>query len=76
MSLWHRTSRGYVDADDINGTIAALAHAIEADPGGAAAPYYIGAHLALNLFRNHEDIRDQSVFMQLFDRQLRDNEII
>lgn len=68
MSLSRHTSRIYIDEYDLGGALKVLGDRIV--EGGEEAPYYIGAHLALNLIRNHEEIRDQSVFMQLFDNVL------
>lgn len=76
MSFWHKTSRGYMDEVDIEGTLKVLSDRIVEDPQGAATPYYVGAHLLLNLMYNHNDIRDQSVLMKLFDMQLINEEII
>ena len=68
MSFSRHTSRIYMDAYDIEGALKVLTERIgERDHD---LPFYIGAHLALNLIRNHEEIRDQSVFMALFDNQL------
>ena len=68
MSFSRRTSRIYMDEYDVQGALNALARRIE--EGADDAPFFIGAHLALNLIYNHEDIRDQSVFLQLFDNQI------
>lgn len=68
MSFSRHTSRIYMDEYDIQGALKVLSDRIV--EGTTDMPYYIGAHLALNLIHNHEDIRDQSVFLQLFDNQL------
>lgn len=70
MSFSRHTSRIYCDIDDINGAINALGHEVmEGDPD--FGEYYMGALMTLTLIRNHEDIRDQSVFMDMFNNQLK-----
>lgn len=70
MAFSRHTSRIYIDEDDIKGALNVLSRRItdNSDPG--AINFYIGAHLTLNLIFNHEQIRDQSVFMKMFDTQL------
>lgn len=74
MSLSRHTSRIYMDEFDIGGALKVLADRIAG--GGDAAPYYVGAHLVLNLINNHSEIRDQSVLLALFDSQLREQGIL
>ena len=68
MSFSRRTSRIYMDEYDIQGALKVLADRIEDD--GVHRPFYEGARIALGLIYAHDDIRDQSVFMQLFDNKL------
>lgn len=70
MSFSRHTSRIYMDADDVSGTINVLSKRISANSDTDAQPYYVGAHLLLTLISNHEELRDQSVVMALFDREL------
>lgn len=71
MTLARHSSRVYMDAFDLDGTIKVLGDRIgDADGNQRAQDVYCGAHLALSLVRNHEELRDQSVFMALFDEQL------
>ena len=65
-----------MDDFDVSGALKVLSDRIVAAPDDASTPYYIGAHLALNLINSHDDIRDQSVFIRLFDVQLYENGII
>ena len=74
MSLSRHTSRIYMDEYDLDGALKVLGDRIE--EGADATPYYVGAHMVLNLIKNHEDIRDQSVLMALVDRQLAEAGII
>ena len=67
MSLSRHTSKIYIDEYDLDGVLKVLADRIGFMNCGTLRDYHIGAHLALNLIRNHEEIRDQSVFMALFD---------
>ena len=66
MTLSRHTSKVYMDEYDLDGTLNALGKRIE--EGDESLPYYIGAHIALNIIRNHEYIDTQREFMQLFDR--------
>ena len=66
MTLCRHSSRVYMDEYDLDGVLKVLADRI--GDGTEDMPYYIGAHLALNLIRNHEHIDTQRQFMQLFDR--------
>lgn len=70
MSLSRHTSRIYLDDFDVQGALNVLSRRIAIEPQTKATPYYIGAHIALNAIYTQENIRDQSAFMQLFDRQL------
>lgn len=70
MALSRHSSRVYMDEFDLDGVLNVLSNTIADHPDDEGTPYYVGAHLALNLIRNHEEIRDQSVFMQLFANQL------
>lgn len=74
MSLSRHSSKIYLDEYDIDGVLKVLAERIGYMNCGTARDYHIGAHLALNLIRNHEEIRDQSVFMALFDNVINANE--
>lgn len=65
-----------MDEFDIKGALKVLTDRIIAEPEADATPYYLGAHLVLNLINNHDEIRDQSVLMQLFDNQLKAEGII
>lgn len=65
MTLSRQSSRVYMDAYDLDGTVNVLGKRIA--EGGPRTPYYIGAHAALNLIRNHERIETQQDFMTLFD---------
>lgn len=75
MSFSRHTSRIYMDDFDISGALKVLSDKIVADPQSESVDYYIGAHLALNLINNHAEIRDQAVFMQLFEGQLKEQGI-
>lgn len=66
MTLCRHSSRVYMDEYDLDGVLKVLADRI--GEGTEDMPYYIGAHIALNLIRNHEHIDTQREFMQLFDR--------
>ena len=66
MTLCRHSSRVYMDEYDLDGVLKVLADRI--GEGTEDTPYYIGAHIALNLIRNHEHIDTQREFMQLFDR--------
>lgn len=70
MSFSRHTSRIYMDADDVNGTLNVLSKRINANSDSPAQAFYLGAHLLLNLINNHEELRDQSVVMALFDREI------
>lgn len=65
MTLCRHSSRLYIDEYDLDGTLKVLADRI--GEGTEAMPYYVGAHLALNILRNHDYIDTQREFMQLFD---------
>ena len=71
MTLCRHSSRVYMDEYDIDGVLKVLADRIA--EGTEEMPYYMGAHLALNLIRNHDYIDTQREFMQLFDRVLGNN---
>lgn len=73
MSFSRHTSRIYLDDDDIQGALNVLSRRITENPDPAALNFYIGAHLTLNLINNHEHIRTQADFMQMFDVQLYQN---
>lgn len=64
-----------MEAYDVDGALSVLSRRIAMEPPSEATPYYVGAHLALNIIARHEDVRDQSVFMQLFDNKLLENGI-
>lgn len=68
MTLSRQSSRVYMDAYDLDGTVNVLGKRVQ--EGGPRAPYYIGAHVALNLIRNHDRIETQQDFMTLFDSVL------
>lgn len=72
MTLSRHSSRVYMDDYDIEGTLNVLAKRIE--EADADQPYYIGAHIALNLIRNHDHIDSQREFMQLFDSVIKRKE--
>ena len=65
MTLCRHSSRLYMDEYDLDGVLKVLADRI--GEGTADMPYYVGAHLALNILRNHEYIDTQREFMALFD---------
>lgn len=69
MTLCRHSSRLYVDEYDLDGTLKVLADRI--GEGTADMPYYVGAHLALNILRNHEYIDTQREFMAAFDAAMR-----
>ena len=73
MSFSRHTSRIYMDDDDVSGALNVLSRRIAANAGTDAEAYYVGAHLLLNLINNHEELRDQSVVMMLFDQSLENN---
>lgn len=75
MSFSRRTSRIYMDSADVDGALNVLSKRIAANSDSPAQAYYIGAHLLLNLINNHEELRDQSVVMALFDNELENNGI-
>lgn len=75
MSLWRRTSRGYIDEYDLWGAVNALTRrAVEGR--GDAALVYTGAVLVLDILCNHDEIRDQSQLVQLVDRWMEDNGLL
>lgn len=65
MTLCRHSSRLYIDEYDLDGTLKVLGDRIA--EGTVDMPYYVGAHLALNIIRNHDHIDSQREFMQLFD---------
>ena len=75
MSFSRHTSRIYMDSEDIAGTLNVLGKRISSNDGTPAQSFYVGAHLLLNLINNHEELRDQSVVLALFDRELEENGI-
>lgn len=72
MSLSRHTSRIYIDEYDLDGVLNVLSKRVAGNEGLPATPYTLGAYAALNLIRNHDEIRDQSVFIELFDRIMED----
>lgn len=76
MSLSRHTSRIYMDEYDVAGAIKVLTDAVMREPDAPSTPYYVGACLALELINNHEEIRDQSVFMELIRVRLYEAGII
>lgn len=68
MTLCRHSSRLYVDEYDLDGTLKVLADRI--GEGTEDTPYYVGAHLALNILRNHDHIESQREFMLAFDAVL------
>lgn len=74
MSLSRHTSKIYIDEYDLDGVLKVLSDRIAFEDAGAVRDYCIGAHVALNLIRNHDEIRDQSVFVALFDNVINSNE--
>lgn len=68
MTLCRHSSRVYMDEYDLDGVLKVLADRI--GEGAEDMPYYVGAHLALNLLRNHDYIDTQREYMMLFDRVL------
>lgn len=72
MTLCRHSSRLYIDEYDLDGTLKVLADRI--GEGTGDTPYYVGAHLALNILRNHDYIDTQREFMQLFDAVLKRRE--
>lgn len=75
MSFSHYSPRIYMDIDDVKATADVLSRRINADGESLAAPFYMGAYLALFFILVHDDIRDQSVFMKLFDNSLKEQGI-
>ena len=75
MTLFRKTTRFYADELDLRGLINALANRIDIEANSEdeseALPYYLGAVTAINILASHDEIRDQSVFMGLFDDTLR-----
>lgn len=65
MTLSRHTSKVYMDEYDLDGVLNVLTRRIEQDDGDL--PIYLGAHLALNIIRNHDYIDTQREFMQMFD---------
>lgn len=65
MALSRHTSKVYMDCYDVQGTIKGLEKAAQ-QSGGDAAKYYEGARIALQTILEHEEIRDQSVFVSIF----------
>lgn len=65
MTLSRHSSRVYMDAYDLDGALKVLADRI--GEGTVDMPYYAGAHLALNIIRNHDHIDTQREFMAIFD---------
>lgn len=72
MSLWRRTSRGYIDEYDLWGAINALTRRVE-EAQGDAALVYTGTVLVLDILYNHDELRDQSELVMLVDRWMADN---
>ena len=80
MTLCRKSSRYYLDEFDVNGLFNALGRRIDLeinnnDENGEAYPFYMGAAMAINILRTRDETRDQSVFMQLFENQLREEGI-
>ena len=72
MTLSRHSSRVYMDEYDLDGVLNALAQRIDLAEGGPQfyednRHYYMGAHIALNIIRNHDYIDTQREFMELFD---------
>ena len=81
MTLCRKTSKYYMDEYDVNGLFNVLSRRIDLEinnneENGEAYPYYMGAALLLNILRNREETRDQSVFMGIFENQLREEGIL
>ena len=74
MSLSCHTSRIYIDEYDLDGVLKVLSDRIASEDAGAVRDHCIGAHVALSLIRNHDEIRDQSVFVALFDNVINSSE--
>ena len=68
MALWRKTSRYYADELELYGLRAALSNHLEEE----YEPEYLGALIALEILCEQSDLRDQSVFMALFERRLED----
>ena len=80
MTLCRHTERIYIDKLDLDGIMNVLARRIDGeihDGGekGPAFPFYMGAALAINIFRSRDETRDQSVFMAVMENQLREEGI-
>lgn len=70
MTLSRKTSRIYMDDYDLTGACNVLDRRVTDHEKCEATPYYGGALMALEILLTHDDIRDQSVFMMLFDAEL------
>lgn len=75
MSFSRHTSRTYLDDKGIKQAINLLSDRISAEPESPCTPYYVGAHLVLNIINNHKEIWDYRVLIDLFDVQLFENGI-
>lgn len=75
MTLFRHTTRYYSDEFELNGVKNALRNLVESTDCGDAEPYYLGAAMTFDILTSHEDIRDQSVFLGLFDTALKENGI-
>lgn len=68
MTFSRHSSRVYMDEYDLDGAINVLRQRIQEQDDDL--PYYQGAHLALNIIRNHDHIESQREFMLAFDAVL------
>ena len=74
VTLSRHSSRIYMDDYDVEGTMNALDHRV-GNCSDQALPFYMGAYLALSIIYNQEELRDQSIFMDIFDNALRETGI-
>lgn len=72
MTLSRKTSRIYMDEYDLQGVLNVISRRLDEHSPCDASSYYSGAAIALSIIYQHDDIRDQSVFMDLFDNQLKE----
>lgn len=68
MSFSKHTSRIYMDSYDVEGAIKVLNDRINDETVDNA--YYTGAMVALQIILEQEEIKDQSVFIKLFELNL------
>jgi hypothetical protein len=72
-SLIKQSHNVYMSVDDLDGLLTRFKHEVaeRGEDGEWVTPYYVGASIAVHIFRYHEFVNTQDDFMQLFAAQLR-----